>query len=70
MREKVIDVAFSYTNLSLSRVIAIAINRRVASTSRNEDGFTFKESEYVFGVALSEMVNHADTNVISGPLST
>ena len=56
-----IDVEFSYTKLIPSRVINVSSNRRVDSTLINEDGFTVKESEYVFDVDPSEMDNHADT---------
>ena len=60
------DVAFSYTTLSSSEVLAVASNRRVSSTSRNEDDFTVNQSEYVFDAAPSEIDNHADTHVFRG----
>ena len=62
MRDKVIDVAFSYTRLSPSKVFDVASNRRGASSSRNEYSFTVKESKYVFDVAPSDMDNHTDTH--------
>lgn len=63
MRNKVNDVAFSYSKLSpSSKVFAVASSRNIASSSRNDD-FTVKESDYVFDVASSEMDNHADTHV-------
>ena len=58
-----IDVEFSYTKLSPSRDLAVASNRTVASISISGDGFTVKESEYVFDTAPSEMDNQADTRV-------
>jgi len=55
MRNKVIDVAFSYSKLSpSSKVFAVASSRNIASSSRNDD-FTVKESDYVFDVASSEI---------------
>ena len=59
-----LGVAFSYTKLIPSRVIDDASNRRAASLSRNEDGFTVKESGCVFEADSSEMYSHADTNVL------
>ena len=40
--------AFSYTKIIPPRVLGVSSNRRVAITSRNEDNFTVRESEYVF----------------------
>ena len=63
MREKVIDAVFSYNKLIPPKVISVASNIRVASTSVIEDDFTVKESEYVFDTAPSDMYNHSDTHV-------
>ena len=63
MREKVIDVAFSYTKLTLSRFFAVTSNRIVSTTSINGYDFTVKESKHVFDAAPPEMDNHADTHV-------
>ena len=63
MRDKVIDVDFSYSKLSPSIVLFVASNRRVSSSSINEDDLTVKESEYIFDMAPSEVDNHADTHV-------
>ena len=58
-----IHVASSYTKLIPSRVLAVVSNRKVASSSINEDDFNVKDYDYVFDAALSEMDNHADTHV-------
>ena len=63
MRDKVIDVAFSYTKSIASRVLYVSSHRRVASSSRNEYDFTVKEFEYVFNADASVMNNHADVHV-------
>ena len=63
MIEKVIDVYFSYNKLIPSRDLAVTSNRIVASTSRNEDDFTVKKSDYFFVVDPSEMDNRGDTHV-------
>ena len=60
MRDKVIDVALSYTKLRPSRVIAAASNRRVSSSSIYGYDFTVKESEYVSNGDPLEMDNHSD----------
>ena len=63
MREKVIDVVFSYTKPIPSRVIAVSSDIRVVSTSKNGDNFTVKESVYVVDVDPSKMDNYADMHV-------
>ena len=58
-----IDVVFSYTKLTPSRVLSVTSNIRVATSSRNESDLTAKESECVFDADPSDMDNHADTHV-------
>ena len=70
MREKVIDVAFSYAKLTPSIVFDVSSNRRLASSTKSQDYFTVKDSGYVFNAASSEMGNRSDTHVFGRHLES
>ena len=70
-----IYVAFSYTKLITSRVLAVANNRRVSITSINEYDFNVKESVYFlmwlyqkWKITLIHIFLEESFESISGPL--